>query len=428
MGSDEDEDLDGDDARGTPGADDADNDFATSRKRGAGRNAQSNTPQPQPQPAVAPGMGIADTDTDLHQSYLGLGPPPSRYIRPKIIKSTAAVDPNPRTSNADPPGSTNTNGFLGAGVMVGIDYGSCDAYKEAAGEDESWSRYADPTPKDTTATPATPQSKSTPKNTNTIPPPLLIPIRVEFETDSGLRIRDAFVWNLHESEPPAPAPITPYTFAAQFCLDLDIPLVPYAETIANQIRAQVEEARGEGWVGVWRSLGQSFTGEEEENVDLMKEISEAEREAETDDIGMQVTVDSTPETSLVPSLRVLLSLDVQLSLSYHLLDHIEWDLFSPLTPEAFSLQLCSELGLGGEAVGLVATAVHEELRKHRKDVVEWGVLGTDFSVRKEGSGETGGMKDKTGLASGGRRDRDREGRYPRWVLFSFSFFIGFALR
>lgn len=68
-------------------------------------------------------------------------------------------------------------------------------------------------------------------------PTALIPIRVEFETETQ-RIRDCFVWNLNESL------ITPETFARIFCTDLDLPLHPWVETIAAQIRAQIEDHEG----------------------------------------------------------------------------------------------------------------------------------------------------------------------------------------
>lgn len=61
----------------------------------------------------------------------------------------------------------------------------------------------------------------------------LVPIRVEFETDTH-RIRDCFVWNLNEGL------ITPENFARIFCADLDLPL-SWVETVTNQIRAQLEE-------------------------------------------------------------------------------------------------------------------------------------------------------------------------------------------
>ena len=65
----------------------------------------------------------------------------------------------------------------------------------------------------------------------------LVPIRVEFETDTH-RIRDCFVWNLHEDL------VKPESFARILCTDLELPLNPWVETIANQIRAQIEEHEG----------------------------------------------------------------------------------------------------------------------------------------------------------------------------------------
>ena len=67
----------------------------------------------------------------------------------------------------------------------------------------------------------------------------LVPIRVEFETDTH-RIRDCFVWNLHE------ALVTPEEFARTFCADLDLPAAPWADTVAAQIRAQLEDHDGVG--------------------------------------------------------------------------------------------------------------------------------------------------------------------------------------
>lgn len=65
----------------------------------------------------------------------------------------------------------------------------------------------------------------------------LVPIRVEFETDTH-RVRDCFVWNLYESL------IKPEAFARIFCADLDLPQVPWVETVTNQIRAQLEDHEG----------------------------------------------------------------------------------------------------------------------------------------------------------------------------------------
>ncbi|KAJ7274129.1 hypothetical protein C8J57DRAFT_1314732 [Mycena rebaudengoi] len=180
----------------------------------------------------------------------------------------------------------------------------------------------------------------------------LVPIRVEFETDTH-RIRDCFVWNLNEGL------ITPENFARIFCADLDLPL-SWVETVTNQIRAQLEE---------------------HETIARLELTQE----------------DYATEGEELPECRVILSIDVQIA-NHHLLDHIEWDLLSPLTPEA--------LGLTGEAVPLIAHAIHEELMKHKKDAVEWGVV------------DGGGMRDKTGLGLGsvarGRGPKALESVWRDW--------------
>ncbi|KAF8634169.1 hypothetical protein AX15_001036 [Amanita polypyramis BW_CC] len=211
----------------------------------------------------------------------------------------------------------------------------------------------------------------------------LVPIRVEFETEAH-RIRDCFLWNINETI------ISPENFAKRFCSDLELPVVPWVDTVANQIRAQLEEHEGVA--------------------------------------SMEIGLDGAMDLDTVPpngeetqECRVILSIDVQIA-NYHLMDHIEWDLLSPLTPEAFSQKLCMELGLSGEAVPLVAHAIHEELMKHKKDAIEWGVIGGDLGVGDDanagtGSGEKskggwGVVKDKTGLGlNWGRAPKD--GRGPK---------------
>ncbi|KAI6124134.1 hypothetical protein EV401DRAFT_2055998 [Pisolithus croceorrhizus] len=214
----------------------------------------------------------------------------------------------------------------------------------------------------------------------------LVPIRVEFDTDTH-RIRDCFVWNLYETL------MKPEMFARVFCADLELPAVPWAETVANQIRAQLEEHEGVA------SL----------------------------DLGVEGCGGEIPECRVILSVRLRIT---HLFMGYH----IEWDLLSPLTPEDFSKQLCAELGLAGEAIPLIAHAIHEELIKHKRDAIEWGVIGGDHreSVagpgtlasgggsedveRRTGAGGGGGgggggvLKDKTGLGlAWGRTPRENRG-------------------
>ncbi|KAK2465715.1 hypothetical protein APHAL10511_002259 [Amanita phalloides] len=211
----------------------------------------------------------------------------------------------------------------------------------------------------------------------------LVPIRVEFETETH-RIRDCFIWNINETI------ITPENFAVIFCSDLDLALSPWADTVANQIRAQLEEHEG----------------------------------VATMEIGLDGALDLDtvpPNGEEMQECRVILSIDVQIA-NYHLMDHIEWDLLSPLTPENFARTLCMELGLSGEAVPLVAHAIHEELMKHKKDAIEWGVIGGDLGVGDDTNAGAGGdrpakggwgvVKDKTGLGlNWGRAPKD--GRGPK---------------
>ncbi|PSR78184.1 hypothetical protein PHLCEN_2v7516 [Hermanssonia centrifuga] len=212
-------------------------------------------------------------------------------------------------------------------------------------------------------------------------PTALVPIRVEFETETH-RIRDCFVWNLNEEL------IKPESFARTFCADLDLPPNPWAETVANQIRAQLEEHEGVASMDLGLDAMDVYANNEEE----------------------------------IPECRVILSIDVQIA-AYHLMDHIEWDLLSPLTPETFSITLCAELGLSGEAVPLVAHAIHEELIKHKRDAIEWGVIGGDIhpsTAEEHGTGDRPRdrsglslLKDKTGLGLGwGRAPKDGRGPKP----------------
>ncbi|KAG8913800.1 Chromatin structure remodeling complex protein sfh1 [Tulasnella sp. 418] len=170
-------------------------------------------------------------------------------------------------------------------------------------------------------------------------PESLVPIRVEVDTDTH-RIRDYFVWNVNEDL------ITPQAFATTFCQDLDLPL-HHVENIVNMIRAQIEEHGGIS--GFIIGGGGAAEGDDDQDEDA-----------------------ATQE----PDCRVIIRIDVQLE-THHLVDHIEWDLASPLTPEQFAKGLCADLGLSGEALPLIAHAVQEEILKHKKDAVEWGIIGGD---------------------------------------------------
>ena len=79
-------------------------------------------------------------------------------------------------------------------------------------------------------------------------------------------------------------------------------------------------------------------------------------------------------------------LDVQIG-TLHLVDRVEWDLSSPLSPELFATLLVRDLALSSNAAPLIAHAIHEELFKHKKNCLEMGRVGesADLYYRRRGA-------------------------------------------
>ncbi|KAI8980189.1 SNF5-domain-containing protein [Trametes punicea] len=296
-----------------------------------------------------------------------------------------------RLSSCAPVGSSVFHAGTGLGMTAGVATPSHQLQKEKTELDQSYLGQVPPA-RFITAKPVMPTRHEyypqTALDAQAEKPTALIPIRVEFETETH-RIRDCFVWNLNESL------ITPESFARIFCADLDLPLTPWVDTIAAQIRAQIEDHEG---------VASTYLGAD-------AEVTEPE--------------DETPGEE-VNECRVILSIDVQIA-THHLLDHIEWDLLSPLTPEEFSVKLCTELGLAGEAAPLIAHAIHEEIIKHKRDAIEWGVIGGEAARDAAAAADEGTpaverprdksgqslLKDKTGLGlAWGRAPKDGRGPKP----------------
>lgn len=89
-------------------------------------------------------------------------------------------------------------------------------------------------------------------------------------------------------------------------------------------------------------------------------------------------------------------LDVQIG-TLHLLDRVEWDLSSPLTPELFALTLVRDLSLSSSASPLIAHALHEELFRQKKLCLEMGLVGEDASVAESVAGRKRGAKQLEGV-------------------------------
>ncbi|CAD6891773.1 unnamed protein product [Tilletia laevis] len=144
----------------------------------------------------------------------------------------------------------------------------------------------------------------------------LIPVRIELETESH-RIRDVFVWNMREKL------ITPSQFARLLLSDMELPYEPFAAQIEAAINQAIEDANAAG-------IGHSDF-----------------------------------ETGNEDDIRVIVEYTVQI-LRSTVKDRFEWDLCSNLTPEAFTAQLCADLGLSGEASTIISHAIREQLLIHRR--------------------------------------------------------------
>jgi len=81
--------------------------------------------------------------------------------------------------------------------------------------------------------------------------------------------------------------------------------------------------------------------------------------------------------------------------TYVLRDRIEWDLSSPLPPSEFARHYCAELGLTGEAIPLVAHAIHEELLKHKRDALELDLFQHSHPSEQAKWERTGGQRATT---------------------------------
>ncbi|WAQ93100.1 hypothetical protein PtA15_18A157 [Puccinia triticina] len=164
----------------------------------------------------------------------------------------------------------------------------------------------------------------------------LVPIRIELDTEE-LRIRDVFTWNLRERY------ITPEIFSLEFCADAGIQSGVYVPKIVEQIKSQLSQY--------------SFLS----TTKLVPDEADLSHFSEEQLVGIE------------PDLRVIIQLDVQIE-TLHLIDRIEWDLASPLTPELFTAQYICDLNLPRSASPIIAHAIHEEIFRHKHDCLSLGLI------------------------------------------------------
>jgi chromatin structure-remodeling complex subunit SFH1 len=220
------------------------------------------------------------------------------------------------------------------------------------------------------------------------------------------RIKDTFLWNLHE------ALATPDEFAVGFVRDLDLPN-PQAMTMAisNQVRQQLEEFAGVALHPLFQSTQHQPKPAQQPQTSVSRDVSATP--APTNAVA---TPDSRPaavakeplvnDSILNPddAYRCMINLNINLQNKLYT-DKFEWSLLHPPgMAEEFAKVTCADLGLGGEWVGTIAHAIYEAVLKLKKEVCESGGLisggggyGNEIDNQAANGAEAGWRYDPEGL-------------------------------
>ncbi|EEQ28453.1 Chromatin structure remodeling complex protein sfh1 [Microsporum canis] len=199
------------------------------------------------------------------------------------------------------------------------------------------------------------------------------------------RIKDTFLWNLHE------ALTTPEEFASVFVRELDLPnQQSTAMAICNQIRQQLEEYAGVAMHPLFQT-----TASQTKQIDATPKISvTGERPitpmqttpetpaAPPDNMstgqqnGKTVSDPSAADTPYDPddAYRCIVALNINLHNKLYS-DKFEWSLLhSRGMAEQFSKVTCADLGLGPEWASSIAHGIYEAVLKLKKEACESGGL------------------------------------------------------
>lgn len=235
------------------------------------------------------------------------------------------------------------------------------------------------------------------------------------------RLRDFFLWNLHETM------ITTDQFALTLVQDLDLPNPRgLAAEISKQIRTQLEEYAGVALHPLFHSLQgpsggarQSRPGAiSQDGPDTPTPTPAGQSRADTPMNGSstpRITTAQAPEVTakaapIAPdsddfnpddTYRCVIHITLNLGSTLYT-DKFEWSLLHPPgTAEAFAKQTCADLGLAGEWVPALTHAIYEAVLRLKKEACEsGGVVGQDMGsdAAQPGVGGGGWRYEPEGLA------------------------------
>lgn len=271
------------------------------------------------------------------------------------------------------------------------------------------------------------------------------------------RLKDSFLWNLHE------ALITPDQFARVFVDELDFPAQrkqTMVQEIAQQIRQQLEEHAAVALHPLFqpsaneRAAPTTVAATPAAQAPVSREMSSTPAHADilngsllqprringhptasdppspklngTSAPALAVTAQPMPRGSsktsvLTPpdSHRCVLTLSINLQNQLYT-DKFEWSLLHPPGfPEIFAKQTCSDLGLSGEWIPCMAHAIYEASLRLKKDMIDnggslAGVVGSGVNGWGELENEAcefhGTAESALGVSAGWRFDEDGLGQ------------------
>ncbi|RMZ86307.1 hypothetical protein DV736_g6467, partial [Chaetothyriales sp. CBS 134916] len=254
---------------------------------------------------------------------------------------------------------------------------------------------------------------------------LALPMYKRPEPVPPFKIRDMFMWNLHESL------VTPDKFAETFVRELDLPLFQQRkiiEAISTQIRSQLEDYAGIALHPLFytqqapKSVNENTQGESMQRRDSSVTNGLSFPNTPRAQIGASISrpasatpAASTPlaltplpsglpqPNSVIATASPILPAAIQGPASGNLEDPVlnpddtyrcvialsiyrapklytdkfEWSLLHPPgAAEEFAKQTCADMGLGGEWVAAITHAIYEAVLRLKKEVCESGLMQT----------------------------------------------------
>ncbi|KAF2706739.1 SNF5-domain-containing protein [Pleomassaria siparia CBS 279.74] len=224
------------------------------------------------------------------------------------------------------------------------------------------------------------------------------------------RLKDAFLWNLHE------ALTTPDQFAKQFVDELDFPSdrKPFLITnIANQIRQQLEEYAGVALHPLFHSTATAAPGGAVQP--FQPALPAPSRDGTSTPAAVATNGASTPipngislgESAQTPAAipngitatataipsgelhnpddtyRCIVTMNINLMNRLYS-DKFEWSLLHPPGfAEMFAKVTCADIGLGGEWVSAMTHAIYEAVLRIKKEACENGGLVGDGEIEND---------------------------------------------